>query len=82
MVACVRRLKADFPKLNESTVGDFKRKYEQELKTSGLNGKEIEKVLTVEKRGRPLLLGRLDEMVQKHINRSSRPEVFGTGVFL
>ena len=61
--ACVRRFKTDFPKLKESTGRDFKRKYEQELKTSRRNRKEIDKVLTVEKRGRPLLLGRLEKTV-------------------
>ena len=61
--ACVRRFKTDFPKLKESTGRDFIRKYEQELKTSRRNRKEIDKVLTVEKRGRPLLLGRLEKTV-------------------
>ena len=69
--ACVKIFKTDFPKLNENTIRDFKRKYEQELKTSRSNGQEIDRVLTVEKRRRPLLLGRLYEVVQKYINAAS-----------
>ena len=68
---CVKRFKTDFPKLNKSAVPDFKRKYEQELKSARRNGKKIDRVLTVEKRGRPLLLGKLHEMVQKYINAAS-----------
>ena len=57
--ATVRKLKSDFPKLNKSTARDFKRKYEKKLKISKKKGENISTLLN-EKRGRPLLLGKLD----------------------
>ena len=68
--ATVRKFKSDFPKLKESTVCDFKRKYEEKLKISKKKGENISTLVT-EKRGRPLLLGKLDEMVQKYIKAAS-----------
>ena len=61
--ATVRKFKSDFPKLNESTVRDFKRKYEEKLKISKKKGENVSPLVT-EKRGRPLLLDKLDELVQ------------------
>ena len=57
--ATVRKFKSDFPKLNKSTVRDFKKKYEEKLKISKKKGENISTLLN-EKRGRPLLLGKLD----------------------
>ena len=68
--ATVQKFKSDFPKLNESAVRDFKRKYEEKLKISKKKGENIS-ILVTEKRGRPLLLGKLDEMVQKYIKAAS-----------
>ena len=68
--ATVRKFKSDFPKLNESTVRDFKRKYEEKLKISKKKGENISTLVT-EKRGRLLLLGKLDEVVQKYIKAAS-----------
>ena len=68
--ATVWKFKSAFPKLNECTVRDFKRKYEEKLKISKKKGENISTLVT-EKRGRPLLLGKLDEMVQKYIKAAS-----------
>ena len=68
--ATVQKFKSDFPKLNESAVRDFKRKYEEKLKISKKKGENIS-ILVTEKRGRPLLLGKLDEMVQRYIKAAS-----------
>ena len=57
--ATFRKFKSDFTKLNESTVCDFKGKYEEKLKISKKKAKGISTFVT-EKRGRPLLLGKLD----------------------
>ena len=68
--ATVQKFKSDFPKLNESAVRDFKRKYEEKLKISKKKGENISTLVT-EKRGRPLLLGKLGEIVQKYIKAAS-----------
>ena len=44
--ATVRKFKSDFPKLNESTVRDFKRKYEERLKISKKKGENISTLVT------------------------------------
>ena len=48
----LRKFKSDFSKLDESTVHDFKRKYEEKLKISKIKGENISTSVT-EKRGRP-----------------------------
>ena len=53
--ATVRKFKSDFPKLKESTVCDFKRKYEEKLNISKKKGENISTLVT-EKRRRPPLL--------------------------
>ena len=64
--ATIWKFKSAFPKLNECTVRDFKRKYEEKLKISKKKGENISTLVT-EKRGRPLLSGKLEKMVQKYI---------------
>ena len=64
-----RKFKTDFPKLSESTVRTFKKKYYEELsrhtKEQLEASQRIQKYST--KTGRPLLLGELDEMVRKYL---------------
>ena len=50
--ATVKKFKSDFSKLDENTVHDFKRKYEEKLKISKIKGENISTSVT-EKRGRP-----------------------------
>ena len=53
--------------LNESTVRRFSKRYKDELQKSTQEKREMEKELSLLPRGRPLMLGSLDEMVQKYI---------------
>ena len=63
----MRAFKDKFTKINESTVRGFQKRYQQELAQS--KGKKF--TLATQKQGRPLLLGRLDEMVQRYIRAAS-----------
>ena len=76
--ATVRKFKSDFPKLKESTVCDFKRKYEEKLKISKKKVENISTLVT-EKRRRPPLLGKLDKMVQKYIKAASNRKAVISG---
>ena len=61
----VRTFQKDFPKLRESRAREFRKKYEAMLKNSKDNSPQ--KVLELEKRGRPLLLGNVDEKVSSSL---------------
>ena len=63
----MREFKDKFTKINESTVKGFQKRYEQELAQS--KGKKF--TLATQKQGHTLLLGRLDEMVQRYIRGAS-----------
>ena len=66
--AAVRKFKDKFPKLNESTVREFRKKYQDQLKSAEKNGNAPDKELIPLRRGRPLLLGSdIDEKVRKFI---------------
>lgn len=71
--SAVRRFRKQFPNIKESTVRDFKKKYErliQEAKKRNVEPpKMIEKYSS--KTGRPLLLGKFDHMVQTYIEGMS-----------
>ena len=69
--ATVRKFKSDFSILNESAVLDFKRKYEKKLKISKNKGEHISTLVT-KKRGRLLLLRKLDKIIQKYIKAASK----------
>ena len=70
--AAVRQFKSRFPKLNESTVGSLRRKYQSELTRSKQKDTILEPRIPKEPTGRPLLLGnKIDAMVQKYIIASS-----------
>ena len=60
--AAVKRFKKDFPTLNESTIREMKKRYEELLKTK-TNVPPKYRVST----GRPLLLDDLDQMVLSYI---------------
>ena len=68
---CLVHFKRKFPGLKESTVRTFKKQYQEELKQSKIEKWSPNKVIKAKRRGRPLLLGGLDAMVQK-IYKSSR----------
>lgn len=66
--AAVRKFKDKFPKLNESTVREFRKKYQDQLKAAEKIGSAPDKELIPLPRGRPLLLGAdIDEKVRKFI---------------
>ena len=65
--ATVRKFASKEKPLNESTVRRFCKRYKEELKQSTKEKREMKKELTLMPRGRPLMLGSLDQMVQKYI---------------
>lgn len=80
-IAAVRKFKQKFQNLNESTARTFRSKYEKQIAEEKKKGTVPEKVINLEKRGRPLLLGGIDAMVQKYIiAASNRGSVISRGV--
>ena len=69
--AAVRYFKSKFPKIKESSVRGFKEKYEKQLKQATQNKEQLTTKIIPKyelKTGRPLLLGKFDEMVQTYIH--------------
>ena len=64
-MSAVKKFKHAYPKLKESTVRTFRDKYVLSLKSS--NSVVSTKKITSLKRGRPLMLGQLDEKVKKFL---------------
>ena len=62
-----RKFQKDFPNLKESTVRVFRKKYQKILKTNKNENQSPKKALEVETRGRPLMLGNVDEKARFHI---------------
>ena len=70
--AAVRKFRPDFPKIKESTIREFKKKYEEELKLAKQQNREVRTELSTEKQGRPLFLGtKIDTLVQRYIRAAS-----------
>ena len=70
--AAVRKFRPDFPKIKESTIREFKKKYEEELKLAKQQNREVRTELSTEKQGCPLLLGtKIDTLVQSYIRAAS-----------
>ena len=65
--ATVRKFSSKEKPLNESTVRRFCKLYKDELKQSLKEKRETKTELSLQRRGRPLMLGSLDEMVQRYI---------------
>ena len=68
--AAVRKFKKSYPDIKESTIRGFKSKYEEELKVAKRQSRPVAKVIPEKKRGRPLLLGQIDVMVQDYLKVS------------
>ena len=66
--AAVRKFRKERPNLNESTVRTFSKKYKDELKLAAQEKRAPKRKMEIQKRGRPLLLGRVDEMVRGYIS--------------
>ena len=70
--AAVRKFRPDFPKIKETTIREFKKKYEEELKLAKQQNREVRTELSTEKQGRLLLLGtKIDTLVQRYIRAAS-----------
>ena len=67
----LRKFKGKFPNLNESTLRSMRDKYEKELKLAVLQKREPNTKLTTERRGRPLMLGPIDGLVQNYLRVSN-----------
>ena len=66
--ATARKFLSKEKPLNESTVRRFCKHYKDELKQSTKEKREMKKELSLEPRSRPLMLGSLDEMVQRYLH--------------
>ena len=60
----LRKYKGEFSQLNESIVRSMRQKYEEELCQSLKEKREPKTKLPTARRGRPLMLGKIDLMVQ------------------
>ena len=65
-MATVKKFKPDFPHLKESTVRTFRDKYRNTLKRNRGSSSPVKKLATMT-RGRPLMLGKLDEKVKNFL---------------
>ena len=63
----LRRFKAEILQLRESTVSSIRSKHEQELKVALKQKREPKSTLPVGQRGRPVMLGKIDLMVQNYL---------------
>ena len=63
----VHCFKTKYPSLNESTVRGFKSKYEKEMKAAKLEERQPLQVICSQPRGRPTMLGKIDDMVQTYL---------------
>ena len=70
-ISSVRKFKIKFPKLNESTARTFRSKYESELAEAKKKGRPAATSIILKPQGRPLLLGGIDDMVQRYILAAS-----------
>ena len=65
--AAARKFSSKKKPLNESTARRFCIRYKEELKRSTKEKREPKTELSLQTRGRPLMIGSLDEMVQRYI---------------
>ena len=66
----VSRYKSRFSPLKESSVRGFKSKYENEIKIATIQKRQPSEVIYSQPKGRPTLLGPIDDMVQNYIRVS------------
>ena len=65
--SAVRKWK-DYPQVNESTIREFKKRYEAQIKEERQKKKSPKKLIVNKLRGRPCLLGdKIDPFVQSHL---------------
>ena len=66
--AAVRKFKKDFGNINESTVRRFHKRYQKEIAQAKKDQRCTATILPTQKRGRPLMLGKLDSLVERYIS--------------
>ena len=66
--AAIRKFRKERLNLNESTVRTFASKYKDELKLAAQEKRAPKRKMEIQKRGRPLLLGKVDEMVRSYLS--------------
>ena len=66
--AAVRKFRKERPNINKSTVQTFAKKYKDELKLAAQEKRAPKRKMEILKRGRPLLLGKVDEMVRSYLS--------------
>ena len=66
--AVLTKFRKERPNLNKSTVRTFVKKYKDELKQAAREKRTPKRIMEIQKRGRPLLLGRVDEMVRNYLS--------------
>ena len=71
--ATVRKFKAEFSRLNESTVREFKKRYTTEIANAAKEKREVTKLILKysSQTGRPLLIEDLNSMLQTYIKKLS-----------
>ena len=62
--AAVRKFKKAFANINESSIRGFRKRYEKEIAQAKKDQRHTAIILPTQKRGRPLILGKLDSLVQ------------------
>ena len=68
--ATVRKFVSTFPNLNKSTAFTMQQKHENELKQAEKEQHEPKKLIANKKRGKALILGDIDGMIQDHLRVS------------
>ena len=63
----LRKFKNEHPELKESTVRGIRLKYEEELRRALKEKRDPKSSLSTQQRGRPLMLGKIDLMVQEYL---------------
>ena len=63
--ASIRNFKKDFANIIESTVRGFHKRYEKEIAQAKKDQRSTTTILPTQKRGQPLMLGKLDALVQR-----------------
>ena len=66
-MSAVRKFQKDFPSLKESTIRQFRKKYQKMLKEDKNENQYPKKALELEKQGRRLILGNVDEKARFQI---------------
>ena len=66
--AAIRKFRKERLNLNKSTVRIFASKYKDELKLAAQEKRAPKRKMEIQKRGRPLLLGKVDEIVRSYLS--------------